>query len=168
MAINKRILFFSLMSIVVCFGLVFSAYSYYWPKVRWQIIIREVRAAGNCPYEIGLLNTTAMPCTVSDSTCKGSQLCMTGPIAPPCLYSEISGQAAGGNGTNALYSQAMMAKAGYKPGDQIISCGMTMTQMENGVLATPNGCAGCTAKIEQGIFQRLAMIVDYIIAGKKE
>jgi len=75
----------------------------------------------------------------------------------------------GGMGTMALFSLAQTSIAMYKPGDSIIAGGMTMTQMDNGVLADPGGCSGCgMGKADSNLFDRIASIAKYIIAGFRE
>jgi len=69
----------------------------------------------------------------------------------------------------ALFSLTQTSMAAYKPGDSIIAGGMTMTEMDNGVLATPGGCAGCgLGKADSSIIDRIADVAVYIIAGFRD
>jgi hypothetical protein len=150
-----------------------TGYYYYLPIVRWQ---KTAQSAGGFPYQIGLTKTRQIQCTPSCCTpvCSccigtGATLCSTKDAATCSTYSEINGVQSGGMGTMALFSQAQTSKAGYKPGDSIIAGGMTMTEMTNGVLASPGGCFGCgLGKTDSNVLERIAGVVKYIIAGKKE
>lgn len=144
-----------------------SGYYYYLPEVRWH---KAAQSAGGYSYQIGLTNTTQMQCTVScnGACCTGGTLCTVKAPGICATYSEISGTMAGGSGTMALFSLTQTSMAGYKPGDSIIAGGMTMTEMDNGVLATPGGCSGCgLGKADSNVLDRIAKIADYIIAGFK-
>lgn len=140
---------------------------------RWS---QAVSAAGAMPYQIGLTNTQMVKCTVScnGGCCIGSgirgELCSAKAPGICASYSEISGTMAGGSGDSALFSNiTQIPMSGYKPGDSIIAGGMTMTEMDSGVLASPGGCAGCTAKA--GMVERIFSLIEkfdkYIIAGMK-
>ena len=148
--------------------------------VSWRFS-RAVSAAGAMPYQIGLTNTVQIKCTLSCCTpvcscCIGtvpmvSTLCPLKDVATCSLYSEINGTMAGGSGRMALFSNiTQIPMSGYKPGDSIIAGGMSMTQMDQGVLATPGGCAGCMTKsgINNKIFTWLEKLDKYIIAGFKD
>lgn len=145
-----------------------SGYYYFLPQVRWQ---KTAEAAGGYPYQIGLTDTTQMQCAVScnGGCCTGGTLCTAKAPGLCATYSEISGTMAGGMGAMALFSLAQTSMAGYKPGDSIIAGGMTMTEMDNGVLAAPGGCSGCgLGKADSNIFKRIADTAVYIIAGFKD
>lgn len=157
---RKIFLFLTFIVIVLVGG-----YFYYLPIVRWQ---KAVQSAGGYPYQIGLMNTIQIQCVVScyGGCCMGGMLCTVKAPGICATYSQISGSMSGGLGTMALFSLAQTSMAGYKPGDSIIAGGMTMTEMDNGVLATPGGCAGCgMGKNDSNVLDRIANIVDYIIAG---
>jgi hypothetical protein len=160
---RKLLLFFAFISLVLVGG-----YYYYLPIVRWQ---NAVESAGPYPYKIGLLKTTQIQCVTScdGACCSGGTLCTVKEPGICATYSEISGSQAGGMGTMALFSLTQTSMAGYKPGDSIIAGGMTMTEMDNGVLGAPGGCSGCAmGDTDSNLFDRIAAIVKYIIAGKKE
>jgi len=160
---NKLFLFLIFIAIVLIGG-----YFYYLPEVRWQ---KSAQSAGGYPYQIGLTNTTQMQCTVScnGGCCTGGTLCTAKAPGVCATYSEISGKMSGGLGTMALFSLTQTSMAGYKPGDPIIAGGMTMTEMDNGVLAAPGGCAGCgLGKADSNLFDRIASVAKYIIAGFKD
>ncbi|MFA6306644.1 MAG: hypothetical protein WCV70_01905 [Patescibacteria group bacterium] len=152
-----------------------SGYYYYLPKVRWQ---KAVEASGTYSYPIGLTNTKEIQCSLSCCTaagCRccigtGSTLCATITNEATCpTKSEINGTMAGGSGTMALFSKTQTSMAGYKPGDSIIAAGMTMTEMDNGVLATPGGCSGCgMSKADSNLLDRIVKVADYIIAGFRD
>jgi len=160
---RKLFIFLTFIAIVLVGG-----YYYYLPEVRWQ---KVAEAAGSYPYQIGLTNTMQMQCMVScnGACCTGGTLCTVKAPGICATYSEISGTMSGGSGTMALFSLTQTSMAGYKPGDSIIAGGMTMTEMDNGVLATPGGCSGCgMGKADSSIIDRIAYVVDYIIAGFKD
>jgi len=160
----KKLFLFLIFIVIVLAGV----YYYCLPQVRWQ---KAVQAAGGYPYQIGLTNTKQMQCTVScnGGCCTGGTLC-TAKVPGVCAtYSEISGSMSGGIGTMALFSLTQTSMAGYKSGDPIIAGGMTMTEMDNGVLAAPSGCAGCgLGKADSNLFDRIASVTKYIIAGFKD
>lgn len=160
----KKLFLFLIVIILLFIG----AYNYYLPAARWQ---KAVEAEGGYPYEIGLTGTSQIQCQVScdGACCTGGKLCTVKIPGVCATYSEISGSMAGGMGTMALFSLTQTSAAGYKPGDSIIAGGMTMTEMDNGVLADPGGCSGCTlGKADSNLFDRIAGVADYIIACFKD
>jgi hypothetical protein len=160
---RKILLILTFVVLVLVWG-----YYYYLPKVRWQ---KAVEAVGGYSYVIGLTNSWEIPCIVScnGGCCQGGTLCTIKAPGVCAAYSEIDGTMAGGDGVMALFSDAQIMMAGYKPGDSIIAGGLTMSEMDNGVLAAPGGCAGCgLGKADSSLFDRIAGIVKYIIAGIKE
>lgn len=112
---------------------------------KWQ---SAAQAAGGLPYQIGLTNVAIVNCVTSGvpPVCVGGVLCATLDAARCVGYSEVSGKPAGGMGNNALFLNAAIAKAGLKPGGQLIAGGMSPAAMDNGVLASAGGCFGCVAK----------------------
>ena len=149
----------SLFLLIILFFLI-GVYYYFLPEARWH---KAVQSAGGYPYQIGLLNTQQIQCIIScnGGCCMGGQLC--------AQYVQVSGSMSGGMGTMALFSLMQTSMAGYKPGDSIIAGGMTMTEMDNGVLASPGGCSGCgMGKADSNLFDRIAGVVSYIIAGFKD
>lgn len=160
----KKLFLFLTFIIIVLIG----GYYYYLPEVRWH---KAALSAGGYPYQIGLTNTTQMQCTVScdGACCSGGTLCTVKLPGICATYSEISGKMSGGLGTMALFSLTQTSMAAYKPGDSIIAGGMTMTEMDNGVLAAPGGCAGCgLGKADSNLFDRIAGVANYIIAGFRD
>jgi hypothetical protein len=160
---RKLFIFLTFIIVVLATG-----YYYYLPQVRWH---KAVESAGGYPYQIGLTNTIQTPCVVScnGGCCSGGTLCVAKVPGICATYSEISGSMSGGLGTMALFSQVQTSMAAYKPGDSIIAGGMTMTEMDNGVLAAPGGCAGCgLGKADSNIIDRIAGVATYIIAGIKD
>lgn len=139
--------------------------------VSWRFS-RAANAAGSMPYQIGLTNAIAMQCTIScnGGCCVGGALCSTLDSGRCTLYSTVSGSMAGGMGNMALFSQIAIGQAGLTSGGQLIAGGMSMTQMDQGVLASTGGCSGCTAKSGAGdkIYAWLEKVDKYIIAGFKE
>ncbi|MCK5416569.1 hypothetical protein KAI92_04030 [Candidatus Parcubacteria bacterium] len=169
---NKKLLkIFSISGF--CFLLIIGIY--FIPKIaleaRWNILAKQAKASGGGAYQIGLIGTTQIQCIQSCCTptctcCAGGTLCITKDVATCAMYSEISGMQAGGMGTMALFSQTATGMAGYKMGDDIIAAGMSMTQMDNGVLATPGGCSGCIGKLDTS--EKFVMwLSDFFIAGRK-
>jgi len=160
---RKLFLFLTLIAIILV-----SGYYYYLPKVRWQ---KGAQAAGGYAYQIGLTGTKQIFCTIScnGGCCTGGSLCTVKAAGICTTYSEISGTMSGGSGTMALFSMTQTSMAGYKPGDSIIAGGMTMTEMDSGVLATPGGCSGCgMGKADSNLLDRIANIAVYIIAGFRD
>lgn len=172
---KQKIIFFLIIPLIFI-GLFFL------PKIvsemRWNIISQQARAASSgYPYVIGLKAVTVSPCVpscCSSAGCRccigemGGELCVTKPIEAECvLYTDIFGTPAGGAGTNGLYLKTQVALAGVKPGDDILSGGMSMLAMEQGVLASPQGCSGCIGKLNAK--DKFVMwLSDFFIAGKKE
>lgn len=154
--------------LILIVAVLISGYYYFLPQARWQ---KTAEAAGGYSYQIGLTNTTQMQCTVScdGACCTGGTLCTVKAPGICATYSEISGSMSGGMGTMALFSLTQTSMAGYKPGDSIIAGGMTMTEMDNGVLATPGGCSGCgLGKADSSLMDRIANVTKYIIAGFRD
>lgn len=173
---RKKIILSSVIILILLLGLGFFTHKSV-ASWRWN---KAASAAGALPYQIGLTNTVQIKCTLSCCTpvcscCIGtgpmvSMLCPMKDVASCSLYSEINGTMAGGSGSMALFSNiTQIPMSGYKPGDSIIAGGMSMTQMDQGVLATPGGCAGCMAKSGKvdKIFAWLEKLDKYIIAGFK-
>lgn len=165
----KKLSLFLLFIAIILIG----GYYFYLPEVRWH---KAAQSAGGYPYQIGLLNTRVGQCSIS---CNGGCCIGQGPDGSLCsmltsaqctLYEQINGTMSGGMGQMALFNIAnQVSMAGYKPGDSIIAGGMTMTQMDNGVLATPGGCSGCgLGKADSNLFNRIAAVTSYIIAGFKD
>ena len=164
----KKVFLFSTLIVIAIVLIVIAGYFYYLPKARWA---KAAEAAGGYAYQIGLTNTTQMQCTVScdGACCTGGTLCSVKLPGVCATYSEISGSMSGGSGTMALFSLTQTSMAGYKSGDSIIAGGMTMTEMDNGVLATPGGCSGCgMGKADSNLFIRIAAVAKYIIAGFRQ
>lgn len=138
--------------------------------VSWRFS-NAAEAAGSMPYQIGLTNAIVIQCTISctASCCVGGALCSTLDVGRCSMYSDVSGSMAGGMGTMALFSQMAIGQAGLSSGGQLIAGGMSMTQMDQGVLASGGGCSGCTAKAGtvDKIFALLEKVDKFIIAGFK-
>jgi len=162
---RKLLIFLTFIAIILI-----SGYYYYLPEVRWQ---KSVQAAGGYPYQIGLTGVKIIPCFTSCcspvcSCCSGGTLCVTKDVATCTMYSDVSGTPAGGMGTMALFTKTAIGQAGLSQGGQLIAGGMTMTQMDQGVLASGGGCSGCgMGKADSNIIDRIAGVVNYIIAGFK-
>lgn len=164
----------SLLALTFIAIILVGGYYYYLPKARWQ---EAAQAAGGYAYQIGLTGTKQIQCYTSCyvgpvATCctgTGATLCSMKDVATCTMYSEINGTMSGGSGTMALFSMTQTSMAGYKAGDSIIAGGMTETQMDQGVLATPGGCSGCgMGKADSSLLYRIANIADYIIAGFRD
>ncbi|MFH0955784.1 MAG: hypothetical protein V1801_01035 [Candidatus Falkowbacteria bacterium] len=162
-----------LLLIFIVFVLI-GGYFYYLPLARWH---KAAVSAGGYPYQIGLTNTRVGMCQVScnGGCCIGQPtqdgiLCTLKTAVDCTLYEQINGTMSGGMGTMALFSiPNQISMAGYKPGDSIIAGGMTMSEMGNGVLATPGGCAGCgMGKADSSVIDRIARVAGYIIAGFRD
>jgi len=135
---------------------------------RWQ---NAAEAAGGLPYQIGLTNAVLVPCVVScnGGCCSGGTLCTVKAPGICTTYQTVSGSPAGGMGNMALFSNLAIAKAGLTQGGQLIAGGMTLTEMDQGVLASSGGCYGCVAKsgMRDKIFSWLEKLDNFIIAGFK-
>ncbi len=134
------------------------------PGVIRQRQIAE--AVGGLPYQIGLTNTMITQCSVScnGGCCTGGTLCSTKDSGSCSTYSDVSGMPSGGMGMNALFSNMAIAQSGLKAGGQLIAGGMTMTMMDNGVLASAGGCYGCMAKASN--FDKIfAWLDQFVISG---
>jgi len=163
MKTKRKIISLVIGIIIFCF--ISFQYSGLAEYLRWQ---NAVKAASAFPYQIGLTKVAIIKCftTGTPPICEGGLLCYTKDPATCTAYSDVSGAPAGGMGSNALFSNLAMAKAGLTPGGQLISGGMSPVLMDNGVLASAGGCYGCYAKA--GIIDNFLNFFDYIIAGFKE
>ena len=160
---RKLFIFLIFIAIVLIGG-----YYYYLPEVRWQ---KSAQAAGGYPYPIGLTGVIIIPCVTTGvpPLCTGGTLCNTLDALRCTMYSDVSGSPAGGMGRNALFLKTAIGQAGLSSGGQLIAGGMTMTQMDQGVLASAGGCSGCgLGKADSNIIDRIAKIANYIIAGFKK
>ncbi|MDO8668571.1 MAG: hypothetical protein Q7K35_05835 [bacterium] len=140
-----------------------SGFYYFWPEAP---LIKAAQSAGGYPYQIGLTNVIVIPCVTTGvpPICTGGTLCNLLDVGRCALYSDVSGSPAGGMGSNALFLITAIAQAGLTSGGQLIAGGMTMTQMDSGVLASAGGCYGCMAKA--GFKDKIINWFDkYIIAG---
>jgi hypothetical protein len=139
---------------------------------RWS---KAASAAGGLPYQIGLTNAIVIPCFTSCcapacTCCAGGTLCMTKDVGTCTLYSDVSGMPAGGMGREALFTKIAIGQAGLNSGGQLIAGGMSMTQMDQGVLASSGGCYGCglaKAGTVDKIYSWLEKLDKFIIAGFK-
>jgi len=153
--------------------LVLAFIIYFLPNIitswRWQ---KAAEASAGFPYQIGLTKVVIIPCIpVPPPT---GPLCTAGPLCTlltpnlfSCgLHSEVNGIPAGGMGSNALFLNTAIIKAGLTPGGQLIAGGTSPVLMDSGVLASAGGCFGCMAKanFKDKIFN---WIDKYIIAGFK-
>jgi hypothetical protein len=141
---------------------------YYWSEVRWQ---KAVQAAGSYPYQIGLTNVVIVKCftTTPPPKCNGGLLCNLKDFATCTTYSEVSGSQAGGMGTKAIFLNTAISQAGLMAGGQLIAGGMMDSQMDQGILASAGGCSGCgLGKADSNLFDRIAGVTSYIIAGFKD
>lgn len=160
---KKLFLFLTFIALVLVGG-----YYYYLPEVRWQ---KSAQAAGGYPYQIGLTSVIVIPCVTTGvpPICTGGTLCNTLDVARCTMYSDVSGSPSGGMGSMALFSNMAIAQAGLSSGGQLIAGGMTMTQMDQGVLASAGGCSGCgMGKADSSVMDRIANVATYIIAGFKD
>lgn len=112
-----------------------------------------VKAVSGMPYQIGLTKAKIINCSLSCCSpagcrcCTGGTLCSTITDEANCTtHSDVSGMPSGGMGMMALFSNVAIMQSGLKAGGQLIAGGMTMTMMDNGVLASDYGCYGCMAK----------------------
>jgi len=139
---KKKILIIVGMLLICCFVLVNIA-DYYNMK-------KTAKAADTFPYQIGLTGVTLIPCTVAcdGGCCVGGTLCPTKDSATCTLYQEVSGTPAGGDGDKALFLKTAIAQSGLSQGGQLIAGGMSLTSMDNGVLASAGGCSGCVGRID--------------------
>jgi hypothetical protein len=134
----------------------------------------EAKASvSSIPYQIGLTNCVVTKCVTSGYVCTGGTLCYTKDTATCSGYWDVSGTPAGGMGTNALFLDAAITKAGLVPGGELIAGCMSPTMCDGGVLASWGGCWGiaCFGKGE-GFMERysgLAKINKFILAlaGRK-
>lgn len=186
MKIKKILIISSIVIILVCI--------YFIPGFilaeRWNIISKEVKAiGGECSYQIGLTKTTISQCMPScyvgtapaaccapspGATGAGAALCPTivpknGSYETTCpLYSGVSGMPAGGMGNSALFTNIAIAESGLTPSSQLIACGLTMTNMDQGILASVGGCSGCSFANLNVKDKFVMWLSDFFIAGKRE
>lgn len=169
----RKLSLFLIFTAIILIG----GYFYYLPMVRWH---KAAQSAGGYPYQIGLTKAVITKCVTTGTppTCVGAGV-PPDPIATPLCntkgpgictaYSVVSGLPAGGMGTNALFLTTSVAKAGLMPGGQLIAGGMTMTEMDSGVLASAGGCYGCgLGKADSNLLDRIASVAVYIIAGIRD
>lgn len=127
-------------------------------------LFQGAQAVGGFPYQIGLTSVTVIPCITTGypPICEGGTLCFVTDAARCTLYSDVSGSPAGGMGMNALFLKTSIAQAGLMPGGQLIAAGMSNVLMDEGILASAGGCAGCMAKANK--IDKVKEVFDYVIA----
>jgi hypothetical protein len=134
-------------------------------------LFQGAQAVGGYPYQIGLTNVTVVQCQPSCCSTAGCRCCIgePGTLCPTILteaqcvlYSDVFGSPAGGMGSNALFLTKNIALAGLSSGGQLIAGGMSPVLMDNGVLASVGGCAGCIAKTDK--IDRFKEVFDFVIA----
>lgn len=171
---NKKKLFLYssfILVFVVVGAIIFNLFIFNF--VAW-FKVKSVTATGGYSYVIGLSGSTVIPCftTGTPPVCAGGTLCYVRDVARCTLYSDVSGAPAGGM-SNALFLTSNLSSVGVVEGGPIIAGGMSMTEMDNGVVAGPGGCMGasCTAKIDENdnIFVKTAKkFANFMIAGIKQ
>ena len=158
-----------LLSIVLFFVLFFSS-----PYIldSWQ---RKsvLEAAGGLPCTEGFVTPILTPCVVScypaQTCCTGGTLC-TLATAPTCLEQDLSGMSAGGQSCGADYLLTVDQVAIVQGSKNVIIGGTTMNSLS--IVASDNGCLGCTAVINSKKFyafkNTVKSLVDFIVAGIKQ
>ncbi len=156
---GKKIKILGLLIIVVVF-LYFSGLKLI-NIAKWNMTANAI-SSSSFPYEIGLMDITIIPCSIgcNGACCIGGTLCTNKTSAECTSYSDVSGISAGGDGNNALFSTMAITESGLSSGGELIAGGMSMIDMDSGVLASDNGCYGCIAQSD-GIFKKM---YDYSIA----
>ena len=112
--------------------------------IRWQLISRDARAAvSEFPAIFGLVNTVPIKCVPVPPTmnCPNHPLCAIKPNGECGQYTVITGQQAGGSGTEIILSASQHKLSGYSPGNSVIAGGLSAALTQ--VVATPGGCSGC-------------------------
>jgi len=142
MYINTKKIIFVFVAILFLFGL------YIGPKIlelaRWNSISAEAKAAAfEFPMIFGLLNTTAIKCVPVPPAmnCPNHYLCAMKPSGECAQYTVITGQQAGGDGSEIILDASQYAMSGYVPGNSVIAGGVSAAFPQ--VIATPGGCYGC-------------------------
>lgn len=169
---NKQKIFlyssFVLVSIVVG-AIVFNLFIFNF--VGW-FRAKSVIGAGGYPYQIGLSGAMAIQCYTSGypPVCMGGTLCYVRDAARCTMYSDVSGTPSGGMGSNALFLTSNLTAAGFA--GSLIAGGMSMTEMDNGVVAGSGGCAGAgcvavTEKEDNFLIKKVKKFADFMIAGIK-
>jgi|GEM_PF-1610428 len=132
-----------------------------------------LEAAGGFSCTEGFVNPILTLCVVScypaESCCTGGTLCSMA-IPPVCSEQDLSGSSAGGQSCGADYLLTAAQAAIVEGSQNVIIGGTTMTSLD--VVASDNGCVGCTASINNpkiyAFKNRMKEIInDFIIAGKK-
>lgn len=144
MVTKKKIAF--IIAFVLIVGMV--AFVFITDQYNWS---KAVEASSGFPYQIGLTKAVVIPCLTTPTTppvCAGGTLCYVKDPATCTLYSDVTGVPAGGMGSNALFSDIAITKAGLTSGGQLIAGGMSPNLMDNGVLASRGGCFGCLARVD--------------------
>lgn len=149
-------------AVLVLFGA--SAYFFIGNSEKFHLF-QGAQAVGGFPYQIGLTSVTVVPCITTGypPICEGGTLCFTKDAASCTMYSDVSGSPAGGMGMNALFLNTSVAQAGLTSGGQLIAGGMSNVLMDNGVLASAGGCAGCMAKANK--IDKIKEVFDYVITS---
>ena len=121
---------------------------YFMPEIssfiRWRLISHEAKAAtSSFPMQFGLINTIMIKCAPVPTAmnCPQHRLCAMKPPTECGNYTVITGQPAGGNGSEIVVDTIQYSMSGYKLGDNVIAAGISDALIQ--VIATPGGCYGC-------------------------
>ncbi|OGF27765.1 hypothetical protein A2331_06690 [Candidatus Falkowbacteria bacterium RIFOXYB2_FULL_34_18] len=135
---------------------------------------KDVMATSGYSFLIGLSSSVAIQCftTGTPPLCTGGTLCNIKDAARCAMYSDVSGSPSGGMGSNAIFLTSNLSAAGAAGGGPIIAGGMSMTEMDNGVIAGIGGCigTGCTVGINNGdslLIKTAKKFANFMIAGIK-
>lgn len=130
-------------------------------------LFQGAEAVGGYPHQIGLIGVGIVPCftTGYPPVCSGGVLCYLKDPASCTAYSDVSGAPAGGMGMDALFRNDALVLAGLTEGGQLIAGGMSKVFMDNGVIASAGGCAGCLAKANK--IDKIKEVFDYVMASFK-
>ena len=118
-----------------------------------------VQASSSFPYQIGLTKVTVIPCftTGNPPVCEGGTLCYIKDALTCVSYSDVSGTPSGGTGSNALFLNTAITKAGLTSGGQLIAGGMSAVLMDSGVLASTGG-------VSYAVASKINQVIDFATA----
>jgi len=123
-------------------------------KYNWYMAVKSVNSSIGT-YQVGRQGAVITDCQTSCCSitgcrcCIASMNCQTIMTEAQCLmHSDVSGSQSGGMPGDILFQKSVIKEAGLSNGDEFIAAGMSPTMMQGGVLATKNGCSGCTARID--------------------
>lgn len=152
---KRKLLFWTVCVFAMCF-LISFLYGFWGYK-------KTVNAVAGFPYQIGLLDTLILPCTLNVDSCTNSEplaagTCKIKTPADCLLYSYVTGQPAGGDGNFALMNNIILGKIGLTQGGAMIAGFNSPVSTDTGVSASYGGAYMMS-------YRKIDSAIDFVTAA---